>query len=188
VPKTLKIAILGWGSLVWDPQELRIVKDWVKGGPDLPIELSRLSDKRGHLTYVIDERHERRSGTRFAVSRDKNLEDAIADLACREGCAAQRIGFVVAESGEYRSRTKLYQGVKTWAQTSGFDAVLWTDLEPKFPGEWGVSQAVKWWNTKLEPDRIEDAKTYATRAPKEVDTDLRRRLVDEKLIPPAQGD
>src|SRR5437870_10021061 len=88
----VKIAILGWGSLINDPRELRIVDDkWNLGGPSLPIELSRVSDKRSHLTYVIDERHQRRMPTRYAVSRYRDLEDAISDLACREGCGAHSI-------------------------------------------------------------------------------------------------
>jgi hypothetical protein len=54
-PRT-RVGILGWGSLVWDPGDLRIVDgQWHLGGPELPIELSRRSDNRGYLTYVVDE-------------------------------------------------------------------------------------------------------------------------------------
>ncbi len=50
----MKIAYLGWGSLIWDPGMLPISGDWKPGGPVLPIEFSRISDN-GRLTLVIDD-------------------------------------------------------------------------------------------------------------------------------------
>ena len=29
----MKIAVLGWGSLIWDKRELSIIGDWQVGGP-----------------------------------------------------------------------------------------------------------------------------------------------------------
>jgi len=44
----MKIAILGWGSLIWDARLLSINttlfdNGWSSDGPDLPIEFSRVS-------------------------------------------------------------------------------------------------------------------------------------------------
>ena len=44
----MKIAILGWGSLVWDSRQLPHSGEWHTGGPVLPIEFSRVS-KDGRL-------------------------------------------------------------------------------------------------------------------------------------------
>ena len=33
----MKIAVIGWGSLVWDQRELPIVGGWEKGGPILAV-------------------------------------------------------------------------------------------------------------------------------------------------------
>ncbi|HOW68396.1 MAG TPA: hypothetical protein P5055_13320 [Candidatus Paceibacterota bacterium] len=52
----MSIAILGWGSLIWNPRDLPITGDWQGDGPVLPIEFTRISDN-GRLTLVIDERH-----------------------------------------------------------------------------------------------------------------------------------
>jgi len=38
----LKFALLAWGSLVWNPGELKITGDWKKDGPCLPIEFTEL--------------------------------------------------------------------------------------------------------------------------------------------------
>jgi hypothetical protein len=39
----MKIAILGWGSLVWDPRELNVADEFNVVGPTLPIEFCRIS-------------------------------------------------------------------------------------------------------------------------------------------------
>jgi hypothetical protein len=71
----VKIAILGWGSLISKPEgdatigqkPLRITGKFVPGGPSLPIEFSRIS-KDGRLTLVIDPIHGTPCDTFYAVS------------------------------------------------------------------------------------------------------------------------
>jgi hypothetical protein len=50
----MKIAVLAWGSLIWDPDTLKVADDFSLSGPCLPIEFSRIS-KGERLTLVIDE-------------------------------------------------------------------------------------------------------------------------------------
>lgn len=67
----MRIAILGWGSLIWNPNGLPIRGDWQRGGPVLPIEFSRISsDER--LTLVIDEQNGINVTTRYALSARTN--------------------------------------------------------------------------------------------------------------------
>jgi hypothetical protein len=95
----MKIAILGWGSLVWDPRALRLTGHWMEGGPALPIEFSRISDN-GRLTLVIDEAHGVDVPTRYARSALSDLDEAIVDLQKREGSSVRnRIGFIDIRSG-----------------------------------------------------------------------------------------
>ena len=92
----MKIAILGWGSLIWDKRDLPIVGDWQKDGPKLWIEFSRISrkgERAGCLTLVIDERSEEESISLYAVSPRTDLAKAIADLQEREGTSQNDIGF-----------------------------------------------------------------------------------------------
>ncbi len=51
----MKIAILGWGSLLWQPKDLQFDKGigWSENGPMLPVEFARIS-KDGRLTLVIE--------------------------------------------------------------------------------------------------------------------------------------
>ena len=67
----MKIAILGWGSLVWQHQSLQLQSEFEPGGPELPIEFSRISAD-GRLTLVIDQDHRKQVRTRVAASRSRN--------------------------------------------------------------------------------------------------------------------
>lgn len=48
----MKIAFLGWGSLIWDRCELKSKGKWKNDGPSLPVEFRRLSGK-GRITLVL---------------------------------------------------------------------------------------------------------------------------------------
>ena len=173
----MRIAVLGWGSLIWDPRDLPLVGGWNEGGPPLPIEFSRVSTD-GRLTLVIDPDNGTGTPTRFAESARGDLEDAVCDLRNREGAVAKHIGFVDLVGGTSRcSQAPTLHAIRGWAGSHGFDAVVWTDLPSNFREKTGaafsVEDAVRYLGS-LPHEVAERAREYVERAPVEVQTPLRR--------------
>ena len=50
----VRIAVIGWGSLIWNQAELQISKPFTLGGPALNIEFARIS-MDGRLTLIVDD-------------------------------------------------------------------------------------------------------------------------------------
>jgi len=80
-----RIAILGWGSLIWDPGEHAIASRWHADGPCLPIEFARKSGGM-RVTLVIVPRYEHLSRTYWALSAFGDVGAAAQNLREREGC------------------------------------------------------------------------------------------------------
>jgi hypothetical protein len=79
----MRIAVLAWGSLIWDQRGLKIVDKFEPTGPRLPIEFCRVSSG-GRLTQVIDEIDDAGCITYQARSSFDTLEAAIKNLSARE--------------------------------------------------------------------------------------------------------
>lgn len=191
----MKVAILAWGSLVWDRRNLPITGDWERGGPVLPIEFSRISrsgERAGCLTLVIDEQHDANVPTRFAHSPRTNLDDAIADLRTREGTSSDRIGYVNLVRNTERDYARqehphACDTIKAWAQAQRLDAVVWTALPSNF-GEvaqrpFSVEAAILYLKALTEPAKSH-ALEYLQKAPPEVVTPVRTAAIQAGLIAP----
>ena len=78
----MKIACIGWGSLVWRPENLQIQNKWFDDGPLLPIEFTRQSDN-GRMTLIIDDSSSF-VRTLWALMTVEDLPTAIKSLEERE--------------------------------------------------------------------------------------------------------
>lgn len=185
----MNIAVLAWGSLVWDKRTLRIVGNWQSGGPILPIEFSRISGD-GRLTLVIDPQNGVPVTTLFARSEFENLNDAIANLREREGNPPkERIGFVNLVSNTERDYSRQQHpaacdDIKTWAQANDWQAVIWTALVSNFAEKqnqpFSVTAAVAYVGNLLGEQKTK-ALEYIQRAPTEVDTPFRQTFQADQL-------
>jgi hypothetical protein len=82
----MKIAVLAWGSLIWDRRDLQIVGDFEANGPVLPLEFCRISGG-GRLTLVVNERYGQLCKTYSAPSAFNALD---AQRVFRFGAALGR--------------------------------------------------------------------------------------------------
>lgn len=136
----MRIAILGWGSLIPELRGLPVEGDWQRGGPVVPIEFSRISqagDRAGCLTLVVDPINGVPVTTQFIQSSRRILTEAVDDLVIREGTSKNRIGVVDLQAQTISSwalaqHPSACQVIRNWAINNGFDAVIWTALTSNF--------------------------------------------------------
>lgn len=179
----MKIAILAWGSLVWEPRNLQTKTGFVPVGPVIPIEFSRVSqDKR--LTLVIDEANGAPSLTYVAQSAHGDIETAKKNLKEREGMKhVNGVGFIDLATNAVSKRAKerhpeALESIRLWAKASGYDGVIWTALASNFHEDgragqpFSVDAAMEYLGGLNEPER-DAALNYIRSAPVEVASPIR---------------
>ncbi|KAB1085070.1 hypothetical protein F4V91_00630 [Neorhizobium galegae] len=187
-----RIAILGWGSLIWDKRPEFDDKHgpWLDDGPVLKLEFSRISRSRENaLTLVIDPEHGCDCTTAYAVSTRKDPDDAIADLRCREGTVMRHMGFYFA-NGAKTCMPSIPDTIAPWAEEKGFDVVVWTGLPGDFKDKRDEAfiEAALFHLQNLTPEGKALAATYVWRAPPLVQTTLREKLQSAPWFsPPAEN-
>jgi hypothetical protein len=170
--RILKIACLGWGSLVWDPRDLPIQRVWFEDGPFAPVEFTRQSSD-GRLTLVI---HSGAVPVRllWAYMLLSEPRDARKALSDREGTDLSNIG--LWQLGE--AAPEHIRDLPKWADAQDLDAAVWTALGPKFQGtnrSPSIDEVIEYLRG-LSGSIRECAKEYIERAPRQIDTYYRRQI------------
>jgi hypothetical protein len=167
-----KIACLGWGSLVWDARELPIQEAWSDDGPFLKVEFLRQSkDKR--ITLVLDSNATPVQSLWVVMGAD-DLPAAKEALRKREGCREADI----ASWSRGDAAPANIGALPEWAEANGVDAVIWTGLPAKIGKEQrraSVEEVLDHLRGLSGPER-ENAESYVRRAPRQIDTEYRRRI------------
>lgn len=194
----MKIAILGWGSLLWEKnfkqkkfnEQLVLNKQlgsyWHNGGPTLPLEFSRISESRnGALTLVIDAQNGNECPVTYAFSKRENPDKAIDDLMKREGTKnKENIGRChFADKSQNYSRNDS-SNISKWAKDNDIEVVIWTDLESNFKDKTGklfsIENALSYIKKLNAEDNAKKAIEYVRNAPEFIVTPLRKEL---QLLP-----
>lgn len=178
---TKPIYILGYGSLIWDLDDLapKVTGDWRMGvGPQFPLEFTRISPKRKQaLALVIDEAGDPCPSHAIRSIR-ATVAEAADDLAARERTALGHIGWVDLTSG---SRQSNYGGVAdlvaSWCEAENAVGAVWTDLNGNFE-DFTIERGVAYLKT-LTGESLAAAEEYINCAPVATDTPLRRALETE---------
>ncbi len=181
----MKIAVLAWGSLVWNPRNLETAATFAANGPLLPVEFCRISAD-GRLTLAIDETFGDVCTTYTAASALESLDAAIENLRRREETDARNIGFAEPASGResdiaLQRHPQVVATIGAWAGANGYDAAIWTALASNFDqsgkgGEpFSVTAAIRYLETLKGKDAAAFARAlaYIRNAPAEVQTPVR---------------
>ena len=176
----MKIACLGWGSLIWRPENLLIQRQWFQDGPMIPIEFARQS-KDGRLTLVIT------NGAMpvrslWSIMATNDLEMAKTSLQIREGISDDNknklIGSIRKDT-QAQNESLIATNIRTWMNDVQMEAVIWTDLPPKFNGTIGriptLQEAITYLKG-LDINIFTHAEQYIRKAPLQIDTTYRREF------------
>src|SRR3954454_7222963 len=123
----MKIACIGWGSLVWCPQSLHVRSRWFYDGPLLRIEFARESkDKRITLVIAPNTPSVR---CLWALMSLTDLDAAKKDLAAREGIEENKIARSIGVvTGQSNPQNEAETEVKRWLSVIGGGRAIWTNL------------------------------------------------------------
>lgn len=181
------IYILGFGSLIWDLDDLapKVRGDWLmEAGPEFPLEFSSISVKRKQsLVVVIDPDMGHPCPSHAIESIRDSVAEAADDLAARERTTLENIGWVDLATGQSSARRRVVADlVEGWCRKRGASGAVWTDglsnfaaqRREAFTPELGIAYL-----KTLTGESLAEAVRYINSAPVKTDTPLRRALAED---------
>jgi hypothetical protein len=171
-----RIACLGWGSLVWDPRELPIQREWFADGPFVQVEFVRQSDN-GRMTLVL-EASAPPVRSLWAVMDHTDIAVTREALRKRE-CVSQKRAAEIRGWSKGESSPELIVDLPEWAALHAVEGVVWTALRSKFNGKEGHTPTMKQvlgYLGDLTGAARDAAEYYIRCAPRQIDTPYRRRI------------
>jgi len=175
----LKIVYLGWGSLIWDPRNLKIKSEWYYDGPFLPVEFARAS-KNGRLTLVLYQYAEKLP-VLWTYSHYNEISQAIENLIIREKTSKSSIGFLSINENKKNCNAvpSVSENIRNWAIEKEIDSVIWTDLSSNFEEKtkkpFNTNNVIKYLQ-ELPDNKKQIAREYIKKAPLQIMTPLRKEI------------
>lgn len=177
----MHIACLGWGSLIWDARELPVRGKWFEDGPFLPIEFARQSSG-GRMTLVLMRKSFPLVRSLWKPMSVANLKEARKALGMRECSQSNKPENCVDYWPGGSKNRAIAQKVGRWAKDMRIDAVVWTNLCPKFGDSDGriptANEVVNYLRGR-QGEEHEKAEEYVRKAPRQIDTEYRRAIERE---------
>jgi hypothetical protein len=172
----MRIACLGWGSLIWDPRALPIQREWFEDGPFAPVEFTRQSSD-GRITLVL-EQSAKHARLLWAQMLSGDLAEAKHALREREGILGEEWASRIGGWQEGEPAPSTIPALGGWSKAHGLDAVVWTALGPRFSGREisPTADQVVGYLRGLTGPRRDNAKQYIECTPRQIDTEYRRRI------------
>lgn len=172
----MKIACLGWGSLIWDQQNLKVQHEWLKNGPQLPIEFTRhSSDDR--ITLIID-KEAKPITVLWALMESEKLDEALNSLIIREKVIRKDDIHSVRVSDITDDSIKL--NIIEWLKLNKIDAAIWTGLSYSKKTNNirpTLSYIINHLSTIKDEEKKHEAEKYIRKAPEQIDTEFRRAII-----------
>ncbi len=182
----MKIACLGWGSLIWDSRDLLVKGEWQSDGPLVPVEFLRKSSD-GRITLVLDA-SAKPVQSLWCVMGTEDLEIAKWSLGKREyeNASQSWIDRKIGVWSTGNDSPSLIPTLAEWARSNDVDAVVWTALTCKHPVDENedfhasVMEVVAYLkDLKNQVKKYEDAKEYILKAPAQIDTNYRQTIINK---------
>jgi hypothetical protein len=169
----MRIACLGWGSLIWNPGLLPLASEWHVDGPMLPIEFARVADG-GELATAIC-LNAPPCQVLWALLNVETLAAAVNALRKREQIPEDREDGI----GVFTINSLTVGVLGKWAADRRLDAVIWTALPPRFEEIEGLIPSlddVLSYLIALDGETLEHAKFYMENVPEQIDTPYRSEI------------
>lgn len=170
----MKIACIGWGSLIWRPKGLKIQNHWFEDGPVLPVEFTRISSDN-RVTLIIDNQATT-VRTLWALMTCGDLDEAKKSLIDREGVKKDSLIHSISKNDE--TKDEIHLVIKNWLKEKDIDCAIWTGLsfskktDNKRPSRDKIVDHLK----KLNAIECRHAEEYIRKAPIQIDTDYRQQI------------
>jgi hypothetical protein len=177
----LKIAVVGWGYLIWDRRSLDIAPEWRADGPRLPVEFARFAFPPRLVPVLVEGAP--LQPTFWTLSQKQSVLAAAADLAVREGVGTHDIGSW-SRADAMRPPLGFEAVMAQWGVLTGLDGAVWRAVEPNLPdGSRGFPSEqlrLEFLRELVATGREQDAKEYFERMPAQIRTPF-QVLVEREL-------
>lgn len=140
------VTFIGWGSLLWNYDTLKIIDTWKHTTSlKLPLEFSRIS-MDGRMTLVIDKINGLDNGIYYGDSEIEDVNLAINILKKREKTVSANIAYFNLKNNKFRFNNtppEIAKRILQWGVKNNKSAIIWTDINNNWKEIRGVNYSIE---------------------------------------------